>query len=270
MSKRMKTVLVIITSLGVLLLMAFLVWGQTWRMARANRLYQETNFEEAGTIYEDMAVDLPDSPQVRHNLGLFYHEQKDHSRAEEEWKQVLSKLETDKELNGAEKELLFKLHYHMGNNKFAQAEEARKQSGQVSPYWDAMLAYKKAIETNRNDEDAKYNFELALLRQRIGTPNPEASPRPDESDKPKPTPGPDYSPQPTPGEDKNQPQPSPGQDDKQQSEPSPGKEQNQGSSPEEQQNLSREEAEALLEMAEQGEQYQGILVPHQGPVGKDW
>lgn len=111
-------------------------------------LYKMDKYEEALSDFRDAQLDLPDSPELNHNIGISLYKQKRYDKATEEFV---------KGLQYAKDPLVeSKLYYNIGNCFFKQ--DSLLQSIQL---------YKKALELNPDDQDAKYNLELAraLLKE---------------------------------------------------------------------------------------------------------
>lgn len=187
MSKGVKVSLIIVGVI-VLLIIAFLVWGRTLRMAYANYLFKHDKYSEAVKIYEDMAVDQPKSPYTLHNRALGYYKQGNHQRSSGELENANKALE-DSKMNS--KELVNRFQYHLGNAFFKLGfkpdsnAQSSPEGNNSDPYGQAVQSYKKALEANPRDKDAKYNYELALLHMKQPKseqqqPKPNPSPKPNE------------------------------------------------------------------------------------------
>lgn len=183
-SKGVKIIL-IIAGVLVLLVIAYLVWGQTIRMAYANHLFKQDKYSEALKIYEDMAVDQPKSPYTLHNRALGCYQQEDYQRSGAELQNASKALE-DGKINS--KELTNRFQYHLGNtffklgSKSGSSTQSGPEGNDSDPYGQALQSYKKALEANPRDRDAKYNYELALLH--LKQPKPQQQPKPNSSPKP--------------------------------------------------------------------------------------
>ncbi len=108
----------------------------------------ETNYEEALGKFRNAELENPQSPEILHNIGVSLYKQKRYDKARE---QLI------KALTHAEDTLLqSKIYYGLGNCYFKEDSLTK-----------SILMYKKALEFNPNDQDAKYNLELAraLLKE---------------------------------------------------------------------------------------------------------
>lgn len=154
----------------ILLAIVALVWGNTWRMYAANRYYTKADFERAQESYEDLLVDLPRSPYVLNNLGLSYLKQERNEKAIANLKKATDGLEGLALGKFKKNKLQNELHYNLGNALYNMGEKSQDQQDQAS-YEAALGCFKQAIAANPKDKDAKYNYELTLLRLRQPPPN---------------------------------------------------------------------------------------------------
>jgi Ca-activated chloride channel family protein len=257
----------------ILLIMAGLVWGQSLRMVRGNGLFKSGDFKKAREIYADLSVDEPKSPYVHHNLGLSYYKDNESEKTLENLRQAVKELEALPENTPSKKELLNKFYYHLGDGLFKNAAKAGGDQGQAANlYQEALQNFQKAVEANPGDQDAKYNYELTKLRlqeakdQQQQNKNDQNKKDQDKQDK----------------QDNQQQQDQKGnQKDKEQqnskeeqAKKDKAKEEQakQGQSGQKQDGkMTKEEAAALLKMAENGELYQGPIIMEKGASGgKDW
>jgi tetratricopeptide (TPR) repeat protein len=245
---------VIVTGLTVL------VWGKTWRTARANRLFAEGKTDQAVTGYQRLLTGAPDSPAVLNNLGLCLYRQGKYDAAAEYFRKAL------KAASGrpGESRLLNNIHYNLGNSLFKQAAGSKPDQA-YNLYSEALSAYRQAIAAGRSDRNAKYNYELTRLRVDQARQQQQQQNQPGKQDRQ------------NKADRKNQPEKRDGQEGSQK--PS-GQEQQQEQAKQSGQSgkdnsapgkMSKAEAEALLKAAENGDQYQGLVIGEDTPAGaKDW
>lgn len=113
-------------------------------ISKGNQSYRKGNYDEAARCYRSAEIDRPGSPVAAYNLGTALTTGKNYEEA-------LSKLgEAASKLTGPEQALA---HYNTGNALFG-----------AEKFDEAVGAYKKTLEINPNDRDAKYNLELALKK----------------------------------------------------------------------------------------------------------
>jgi tetratricopeptide (TPR) repeat protein len=109
---------------------------------RGNDLFEEGQYAEALEQYRDALSEDPDLTEPYYNSGNAYNEQGNLESAITRLKQA------NRTAEGA---LAQKSNYNLGNS-FFQSED-----------WDSAIdAYKQALRLNPDDEEAKYNLELAL------------------------------------------------------------------------------------------------------------
>lgn len=184
MSKTVKVIL-IVAGILALLIISWLVWGRTLRMAYANHLFGKGKHAEALKIYEDMAVDQPKSPYTLHNRALGYYRQGNHQQSSAGLANANKALE-DGKINS--QELTNRFQYNQGNAFFSLGSKSDSGDGsgqdenQPNPFEQALQSYKKALEANPRDKDAKYNYELALLHLK----QPKQQQQPKQNPTPKP------------------------------------------------------------------------------------
>ena len=111
-------------------------------ISKGNKSYRERNYDEAARRYRSAEIDRPGSPVAAYNLGTALVTGKNYEEALPRLGEAASKL------TGAEQA---KAHYNIGNGLFGAGK-----------FDEAVGAYKKTLEINPNDRDAKYNLELAL------------------------------------------------------------------------------------------------------------
>lgn len=104
-----------------------------------NRLYAEEKYDEANNKYRDALIDNPESPIVNFNIGDVLYKKRNFEEALKSFEKATSA--DDILLQG-------KSYYNMGNSLYKMGEMP-----------ESIVMYKKALELNPNDEDAKYNLE---------------------------------------------------------------------------------------------------------------
>lgn len=109
-----------------------------------NRLYAERQYAQALLAYQDAQAELPEQPELRYNVGNTLHRLGDYSRAISETLQ----LRPD-----APAGLLQAAAYNIGNSLY-----------RLEQFAAAVEAYKQALRLKSDDQDAKYNLELALRK----------------------------------------------------------------------------------------------------------
>jgi Ca-activated chloride channel family protein len=279
------------TTIGILIILILLsvcfvgsmVWGKTLRISRANHDLTAGRTAAARKTYEDLAVDLPESPFVLHNLGLTAYQEEKYQPAADYFQKALEKLKKLPGSNKAKKELTAKCHYHLGKARFKLAEASKSGKAQTDSatatqatalYGGALSSFRSAIEANPADPDAKYNYELTKLRldesQQQKQQNQDQKDQKQKDQKQKK--------QKQDGQPQNQPgrQNQSGQDQKQGSNQKNNrtnsqeqKSQSQGQN-NQKRGMTKQEAQALLNAAENGDQYMAPIIRDDSSVQKDW
>ena len=143
----------------ILMLLIFSMLSIAWinpkaeKIKTGNRLYVEGKYDEAMQQYTDVLIELPESPAVHYNVGASAYKKGDYGGAVKAYTKSLS---TD---NPAFEE---KGHYAIGNCKYKQGElrESSDVTGAIQHYQEALEHYKRAIDLNSMNMDAKFNYEV--------------------------------------------------------------------------------------------------------------
>ena len=107
----------------------------------ANRLYEQSRFQEAERAYLEAQAEAPGRPELSYNLGNALIRQKKYDQALQSLRQSIAKGNRGVQVNG---------WYNSGNALF-----------DMGNYKDAVQAYIQALRLNPADRDAKHNLELA-------------------------------------------------------------------------------------------------------------
>jgi tetratricopeptide (TPR) repeat protein len=107
----------------------------------ANALYEQGRFESAVRQYQSAQVISPDSPEAYNNSAIALAVSGKYDDAIEALSQALKT---------ADESMKARIYYNLGNVYFEQGH-----------YPDAVEAYKQTLLRNPNDDDARYNLELA-------------------------------------------------------------------------------------------------------------
>jgi Ca-activated chloride channel family protein len=275
MSKKRNIVIYTIVIAIIATGLAALVWGRTWRTARVNRLLVKGQSDQALTGYQRLLAGAPDSAVLLNNLGLCLYRQGKYDAAAGYFRKAL-KSASGRPAQAGRSGLFNPIHYHLGNSLFKQAAASRPDQA-YNRFTEALSAYRQAIEADRSDRDAKYNYELTRLRadqarqqqqqeqnkqdkqDKQGSRNKQD--RKNQPEKPDGQNGPEERPnqaQNRKNPTKRQPDPAQQSGQSGKNNPTPGM-------------MSKAEAEALLKAAENGDQYQGRVLGADAPAGaKDW
>lgn len=108
---------------------------------KGNRLAKDKKYQSAVENYRKAQVAQPNEPIIRYNLGTSLHQLYEYAEAEKELEQALSQAKDA----GTKAKIL----YNYGNTQY-----------RLGNFEKAIESYKKVLELNPKDEDAKYNLEF--------------------------------------------------------------------------------------------------------------
>ena len=108
---------------------------------KGNEALNTGDYKTALEQYHIAETDIPNSPELNYNMGLALYEQGSYDEATDRFTKA-----TESESSG----LASSAYYNLGNTKFKSQD-----------YAGAIENYKKSLELNSEDMDAKYNLELA-------------------------------------------------------------------------------------------------------------
>ena len=126
----------------------------------ANTLYRQGKFDEALKYYNEAKVDMPDSDVVNFNIGAALYQKGDYEKAIKAFNKALLSDNPKIEEKAA---------YNIGNSKYrlGTLKKNTNLSSAVSLYREALDYYKRAIELNEKDINAKYNHEFVERELKI-------------------------------------------------------------------------------------------------------
>lgn len=130
-----------------------------------NQQYSSGHYEAALRAYQAAQVAAPNRPEAYYNAASAYVGMNDLYRAQ---------TALDKALETADDGLAAKAYYNLGNVYFYMGR-----------YEESVEAYQQTLLLDPNDQDARYNLEIALLRYIRPTPTAQeqqTEPQQDESD----------------------------------------------------------------------------------------
>jgi len=227
--------------------------------SKANQLYQQEKFQEAAKLYEEAAVEKPESFPLQYNLANALQQSQDYGQALNAYQKAIQTGDSGQ---------LSQAYYNLGNNLF-----------RIGEYQPAAGSYKKALELNPQDKDAKYNYELALKRfkEQSSQPQPQKNrkeQKPDQQEQQE-----SQEEQQKQKQEQSQPQEpeqqKQEQSQKQDSNQAEEEKQNQSQKRADQSQLNKEEAERILDALEQKEKEQKLTQQKKALIrssrgGKDW
>lgn len=129
-------------------------------VSEGNRLFEEKKLDEAIAKYSEAREEAPDSDIVHYNLGAAQYKKGHYAEAIESFTRALS---TD------DRELESKAAYNLANSKYrlGAMKAGSDMQGAASIYRESLDYYKRAMELNEEDRDAKYNHELVEKQLKI-------------------------------------------------------------------------------------------------------
>jgi tetratricopeptide (TPR) repeat protein len=107
---------------------------------RGNERYAAGELDEALKCYTDAQLEAPECPELHYNIGVILYRREEYEKAKEEFEQS---LRSDRP------EVQARAYYNLGNI-----------SVQTGDPLTAIDYYKRALQLDPDDEDAKYNLEL--------------------------------------------------------------------------------------------------------------
>ncbi len=120
---------------------------------QGNRLYHEGKFDEALKYYNEAKVDMPDSDVVNFDIGTALYQKQDYKKAIDAFNKAL--LSDNPEIEE-------KAAYNIGNSKYrlGKLKKNTDLASAINLYREALDYYKRAIELNQDNTNAKYNHEF--------------------------------------------------------------------------------------------------------------
>jgi Ca-activated chloride channel family protein len=103
--------------------------------------YEQGSYDEALKSFVDAQIESPEDPQVRYNIASTQYQLKNYAEAVKSYQDVAA---TDRDVRLEEQSL-----YNIGNCLYRQ--------GKLE---ESLEYYKKALDLDPNDQDAKYNLEF--------------------------------------------------------------------------------------------------------------
>ncbi len=114
------------------------------QVKKGNEAVKNGQYKEALEFYHAAETDLPESPELEYNMAGALHLDGAYEEAVERF---------DKAVNSPQIDVEQAAHYNLGNTKF-----------RTEDFQGAIESYQKALELDSDDIDAKFNLELARRR----------------------------------------------------------------------------------------------------------
>ena len=131
-------------------LLFLMLWGQAsliFAQTDGEELYKQGRFKEALEVFTKEDMDHPKDVRFRYNRGCAAFQDGDIDGSEAAFTSVLRRSGDDN--------IRFRALYNRGAASFKKGDFAK-----------AAIDFKEALKIKRDDEDARFNFELSLLRKR--------------------------------------------------------------------------------------------------------
>jgi Ca-activated chloride channel family protein len=214
---------------------------------KGNEAFAKKDFKSALEYYHGAEVDLPESPELEYNMAGALHEQGSYEETVDRYARSLNTTEIGLEARA---------HYNLGNTHFRMGD-----------YEKAITSYQNALNINPGDVDAKFNLELARrrLKEQIKPEQqqPEQQQQQEEQKQEE-----QQQQQNQQQNEQQQPQQQQEQQEQQQQQEQPQPE------PKDDQEMSREDAERILNALRDDEQDLQKKIKRQRKagdyIGKDW
>lgn len=148
------------------------------QISEGNRLYNEKKYDEAVEKYNAAAEEVTDSDIANFNLGAALYKKGQYREAVDAFTKALNT-----EDRGIEADAV----YNMANSKYRLGKVTAEQdlNSAVQSYRESLDYYKRAIELNEKNSDARYNHELVekdlkVLLDKIKNQPPQQQDRKDQ------------------------------------------------------------------------------------------
>ncbi len=211
---------------------------------RGNRLFRQGRYAEAVEAYQSALSAGTNSPELRYNLGTAYLRLGRYDEAEENFRAALDAVDPS---------LRQRTYYNLGS-RFLEAARSGNSGEAGALLGAAVDAYQRALRLQPGDDQAKWNLELALREAESRSRNGPEGEKSGQSQQSQPDPSQEGG---SGGSD------SQGTAEPQESQGPPGRSE-----------LTREQAERILDAVEQGERDLTREKLRKGqrrtPVGRDW
>lgn len=138
--------------LGIPLLFSDLSYGDSLysKIEKGSALYDSKKYDEAVKSFIDAQIESPENPKLKYNVANTHYKMRNYEEAVKNYQDVAA---TAQDIQLEEKSI-----YNIGNCMYRQ--------GRLE---EAVEYYKKALELDPNDQEAKYNLEFVReeIKKRI-------------------------------------------------------------------------------------------------------
>jgi tetratricopeptide (TPR) repeat protein len=129
-------------------------------VGRANSLYRQKKYDEAITLYNQAQIKSPDSCEINYNIGLAQYKKGEYNQAVSFFEKATFSKDTILES---------KANFNIANSKYklGKLKENTELKETIRLLRQALDYYKRAIELNPKDRDPKINHELVERELKI-------------------------------------------------------------------------------------------------------
>lgn len=150
-----KPVFIILQSAFILFISASCCFAEDGAslVGKANRLYKQAKYDEAIKLYNEAQIKSPGSAEISYDLGVSQYKKEDYASAIGSFEKAT--ISKDRLLEA-------KANFNIANAKYkmGKLKENTDLEGTVGLLRQSLDYYKRSIELDPKDEDAKINHEL--------------------------------------------------------------------------------------------------------------
>ncbi|MDD5506458.1 MAG: tetratricopeptide repeat protein, partial [Candidatus Omnitrophica bacterium] len=134
--------------------------GSARLVSKANRLYRQEKYDEAVKLYNEAQIKSPDSAEINYNIGIAQYKKEDYASAIGFFERATA---------SRDKALESKANFNIANSKYklGKLKENTELKETVNLLRQSLDYYKRTIELNSKDEDARINHELVERELKI-------------------------------------------------------------------------------------------------------
>ncbi|UCD64211.1 MAG: tetratricopeptide repeat protein [Candidatus Zixiibacteriota bacterium] len=218
---------------------------------RGNEAFRKQDYKKALEFYNRARTELPVSPELDYNIAGALHQQGNYEETVDKYSSALG---TDNVVLEAG------THYNLGNTYYRMGD-----------YQNAILAYQRALDIDPGDIDAKFNLELArrMLKEQIKPEQQDDQQQQQQQQQQQ-----EKQQQPQQNQQQNEQQQEQQQNQDQQEQQNQEQQQPQEQQPRDDKDISREDAERILNALRDDEQETQKKIKRRAKasdyLGKDW
>ncbi len=135
---------VVVTIVSIVITVGAVFANPESLVRKGNKEFRDGDFKEALDFYNQAEIEAPQTPEIAFNQGTALLKAENYDTAAIKFEQALNTDDAD---------LQAAAYYNLGNTHFERED-----------YMSAINSYRKTLEINPDDLDAKYNLELARNR----------------------------------------------------------------------------------------------------------